>query len=55
MLDRNAMLSASRRLHPQDESGRQYRVTRLIKSGKLEGLGGFLRIETRKGRLKAFP
>jgi hypothetical protein len=46
------MLSASRRLHPQDESGRQYRVTRLTKSGKLEGLAGFLRIETKKAGSK---
>jgi hypothetical protein len=48
MLDRNAIAFCLRPLHPQDEYGRQYRVTRLTKSGKFDGFAGFLRIETKR-------
>src|SRR5260370_29630466 len=56
IVDRNAMLSASRSLHPEDEFERQYRVTRLTKSATFAGSEQILRIESKKaGARPAFP
>src|ERR1700730_15807204 len=56
IVDRNAILSASRSLHLLDEFERQYRVTRLIKSGTFVRSAQILRIENKKaGARPAFP